>query len=144
MSQLKLLKDTEVSFGLGRAAQEQKEMPTSGQRQSTKKRLLPRKQWRVTSKEMVGGAIPGALAVLGMWFENWQIKTKYMRTAWQPSRTHVSPDADDRYSTAHLRNGTLQKSDHSGKVNGRSQRASVYQHGSGSSRSKKRHVNRGL
>ena len=44
MSQLKLLKDTEVRFGLGRAAQEQKEMPTSEQRQSTKKRLLPRKQ----------------------------------------------------------------------------------------------------
>lgn len=51
----------ELWFGKSRnGAEENANLRT---KQSTKKKLLPRKQGRVTSKETVGGAVPGASAL---------------------------------------------------------------------------------
>lgn len=61
MSQMKLLKEIEVSFGVGTAAlRSRKKCLMPRQRRTTKKRVLPRKQQKATSKGTKGGAIPGA------------------------------------------------------------------------------------
>lgn len=81
-----------------------------------------------------------AWLALRMWFDTWQIETKYWHPLWQPSHLSflmlIISTPPYVLQMEHCRKETYPGRWH--------HRASVYQHCSGSWRPKRKHVNRGL